>query len=385
MNVLTKKEFEELTKIEFTSCVSFFIPTHRRGVEVGKKQDQLVFKNQIKAVQEKLSQRGWEKKNIKEFLHPANELLKDKFFWRNQTEGLAIFLTHTYFNFFNLPFEVSDYFHIGQNFYLRPLVPSLVGSGDFYALSLNLHQISFYKGDRERLKEIPVDDLIPQRIEEVIGYDYKEKSLQFRTQKGNNKEAVFHGHGTWKGEFKKEEILKYFREVDKKITSLIHDKNIPLVIIGSDHHFSIYQKANTYPSILDIHMNINPKQINIKELHEKIWRQLYPLFDKVRIEKVKLFHYFNNTTRVSYDIQNILLAAIEGKIDTLFVRKGSEEWGILDKENNRVVIEDEQTESNISLINLAVTETIKNGGNVYEQIAETMPMPYVKLNAFYRF
>ncbi len=109
-------------------------------------------------------------------------------------------------------------------------------TGNFFVLGLNLHHITFYEGNRERLKEVYVD--APQQLEEVVGYDYKEKFLQFRSQHEGHGQASFHGQGEWKGEFKKDEILKFFREIDKKIIQLIGGKNIPLVIAGQEYFFS---------------------------------------------------------------------------------------------------------------------------------------------------
>lgn len=383
MKNLTKKEFENLAEERYSSCVSFYLPTHRSGMEVINEEDQLVFKNQLKTVGEKLEERGWEETNIKAFLQPAKDLLNDSIFWRKQTEGLAIFLSSNSLKYYNLPFQVEPYFHIARRFYLRPLVPAFSGSGKFYVLGLNLHHISFYEGDRQKLKEIHVEDLTPQRMEEVVGYDYKEKFLQFRSQ--GQGQAVFHGHGEWKGEFKKDEIFKFFQEIDKKIVQFIEGKNIPLFVVSQEYLFSIYKKANTYPPLLDDYLDLNPDHINISDLHEKIWNKLYVRFDQERIKKVELIHEFHKTPRTSFDLSEIIPAAVHGKVDTLFVQKGAEVWGLFDKSNNSIIVEEAQSDSNTSLINLAVVEVLRNGGQVYEQIAETMPMPYVELNALYRY
>jgi hypothetical protein len=390
MNYVTKKEFEKLAEEQYSSCVSFYLPTHRGGMEVINEQDRLVFKNQLKAVSEDFAKRGWEENNIATFLQPAKELMENPLFWRKQKEGLAIFLSSNSLKYYNLPFEVEPYFHIAREYYLRPLVPVFSGEGEFYVLGLNLHHISFYDGNREELKEVYVEDFTPQRMEEVVGYDYKEKFLQFRSQQEGHGQASFHGHGEWKGEFKKDEILRFFQEIDKKIVQFIGGKNIPLFVVGQGYLFSIYQKVNSYPHLLDEYLDLNPDHINISDLHEKIWNKLYHRFDQDRAKKVGLIQQFHNTPRTSFDLSEIIPAAIQGKVDTLFVQKGTEIWGIYDKSNDSIIVEEEQSDSNVSLLNLAIVEVLRNGGNVYEQIAETMPMPYVVkrivvLIVFYRY
>lgn len=383
MNILTKKEFENLAQEQYSTCVSFYLPTHRGGMEVINEEDHLAFKNQLKAVSEKLEEKGWEEKNIKEFLQPVKDLLDSPLFWRKQTEGLAVFLTNGFMEYYNLPFIVEPYFHIARGFYLRPLVPAFSGGGRYYVLGLNLQHISFFVGNRERLKELYVEDFIPQRMEEVVGYDYQEKFKQFRSQ--GYGQATFHGHGEWKGEFKKDEILRFFREVDKKIFKLIGGHHTPLFLVGVDYLVGLYRQANTYAHLMEEFLDLNPEHLDARDLHEKIWNKIFARFDRERVRKVELIHQFHNTPRTSFDLSEIIQEAVNGKVDTLFVRKGAEIWGLFDKQQNSVVAEEKQSDSNISLVNLAVTEVLRNGGNVYEQPAEAMPMPYVEMNALYRF
>ena len=383
MKALTKREFERLAATDSSSCVSFYLPTHRAGMEVINQLDSLVFKNQLKAVGEKLKGRGWDESNIIEFLAPAKELLNNSDFWHNQEDGLAIFLNHSSLDFYNLPFSVEPYFHISNRFYLRPITPLFSGNGDFFVLGLNLHHITFFKGNRERLKEVFID--APQQMEEVAGYDFEEKFLQVRSQHDGRKQGIFHGHGEWKGEIKKGEIEKFFREVDKSVNQLIGGKNIPLVTIGQEYLTSIYKKVNSYPHFIEEAIELDVEHLGLKELHEKIWQKLYARFDVQRVKKIETIKELHNTLKTSFDISEIIPAAINGKVDTLFVQKGAEIWGHFDKTNNSIILEEEQSVSNISLLNLAVIEVLQKGGTVYEQIAETMPLPYVALNALYRF
>jgi hypothetical protein len=383
MNSLTKKEFEKLTEDQHGYCISFYLPTHRSGMETLNEQDRLVFKNQLKEAGKMLVEKGWDEQNAGSFLQPAKELMESPSFWRNQTEGLAVFLNSSSMNYYNLPFKVDPYFHIERAFYLRPLIPAFSGDGRYYVLGLNLHQITFYLGNRERLKEIYVEDLAPQRMEEVVGYDYKEKFFQFRSQ--GYGQAAFHGHGEWKDEVKKDEILRFFREVDKKITQLIGDENIPLMVAGQDYLCGIYKQVNTYPHLLEEFIDINTEPLDAGELHKMVWEKIYVRFDHDRTEKIELINQFHNTPRTSFDLSEIIPAAIEGRVDALFLQQDAEIWGLFDKEKNSVIVEDRQTNSNTSLVNLAVVSVLQNGGKVYEQIAETMPVPFVEMNALYRY
>ena len=92
-----------------------------------------------------------------------------------------------------------------------------------------------------------------------------------------------------------------------------------------------------------------------------------------------------HTPKVSHQISDIIPAAIQGRIDTLFIRKGDKVYGTYNAKNNCVILDSEKDEINISLINLAAINTLLQGGNVF--IMETQDMPHNKrpLNAIFRF
>lgn len=47
-NLISRIDFTRLAKIHDQHCVSIYVPTHRAGEEVDKKQGQLLLKNRIK-------------------------------------------------------------------------------------------------------------------------------------------------------------------------------------------------------------------------------------------------------------------------------------------------------------------------------------------------
>lgn len=72
----------------------------------------------------------------------------------------------------------------------------------------------------------------------VVGSDYEQKSSQFKSQQKGHGYSVFYGHGEGKDE-NKTGINKYLREVDKGISKLLKGEKVPLVVAGADYLFSI--------------------------------------------------------------------------------------------------------------------------------------------------
>ena len=60
----------------------------------------------------------------------------------------------------------------------------------------------------------------------------------------------------------------------------------------------------------------------------------------------------------------MLNAAHDGRIDTLLVRPGVQQWGRYDAESRSAAEEDESTAKNYDLLDLAVVKTLQADGRV---------------------
>ena len=176
MNILTKEAFKELTDINAGRCLSIFLPTHRKGKEVLSGQDLLVLKNQLKAVKKEMKDRGYGDKECQDFLRPVDQLLLNKKVWSHQSDGLALFLSNGFMKTYELPINFEPFHYLSNEFYLKPLLPLLVENMDFYLLTLDLHEVKCYEGDHQSLDLIDLEGLLPSRLEEVVGYDYRQKN-----------------------------------------------------------------------------------------------------------------------------------------------------------------------------------------------------------------
>ena len=59
----------------------------------------------------------------------------------------------------------------------------------------------------------------------------------------------------------KENLLKYFRLIDRGLHDLFEDERAPLVLAGVEYLFPIYREANTYPRLIEEGIPGNPQGI----------------------------------------------------------------------------------------------------------------------------
>ncbi|MCJ7468308.1 MAG: hypothetical protein MUO53_16640 [Maribacter sp.] len=383
--MITKKKVLELSEIHSTFCVSIFIPTHRAGKETISGKDALNLKNQLKDIKLKLSQKGMSVQDIEKFVKPINDLVNDSKFWRHQSDGLVIFLSDNLYEKYTVPVYFEEFNYLSNEFYLKPLMPLFNSDGLFYLLTLKMDEVKFYEGTRHSITEIVIDDLVPSQIEDRVGYDYEQKSLQSRSHQGNKGDGMFHGHGDSESELKNE-LMRYFRAIDKGLMTILHDdQKPPLVVCSLDFHFPIYREVNSYQNLFPQHISGNPADKDVFLLHEEAWELLQPYFSKTRQEKLDQFSKFIGTGRTSSDINEILPAALEGNVDTLFLENRADIFGVYNPSTQEINIQDTHQIPNVSLMNLVAMKVLIKGGTVYLFEKEDMPDVSSKINALFRY
>jgi hypothetical protein len=379
-------KFNELARITEPYSISIFIPTHRAGKEVNEKVDQLNLKNQVQKVAKELEIRQLDNKQIDHFLDPVNKLVNDTGFWNNQSDGLAIFRNMSRFEYYALPVVFEEFTYMSDHFYLKPMISYLNDDGKYYLLALSLSEVKFYEGFPHQINEVEMDDLLPEKLQDVVGYDFEEKHLQVRSGQtpSNANEGLYHGHG--KGnEDVKPEILKYFRAVNEGLMEMIKNRKRPLVIACVDYLFPLYKEVNEYQNLWEEFIAGNPEHEDPVLLHEKARKLLNEYFTRDRESLKSTFEQALSNNLASYKEEEIIPSAYNKRIETLMVKNRENLWGLFDKESNTVKTREQQSQFKSCMLNFAAVHTILNGGKVYLMESDELPEPKSKLNAIFRF
>jgi hypothetical protein len=390
MPILTKEQFENLAKFDNNPCVSIFIPTQRMGKDVLEEKDKINLKSQWKKATEELKAMGFPKEKITAIGKPIDKLMDDRDFWRHQSDGLALFLADGFSEQFTLPVNFETFTYVADHFYLKPLVPMFNGDGRFYLLHLQMDEVKLYEATRYTIGEVEIADLVPDRLEDRVGYDYEQKNRKHKTQRnsiGVNPEGSSTQHGYEPAtRDDKNEILRFFRAVDKGIYEILNKENVPLVVACQDTYFPIYQEASRYKNLYPQVVPGNPEADyeNMFALHAAALDTIEPYFRKEKEDKMKEFRELN-PSRTSTSISEIIPAIYEGKVDTLFLQNREDIWGDYNENMASVDVHEERRNGSVSLMNLAAKKVIEQNGKVYLIEHEFMPDKNSKVNAVYRY
>ena len=90
------------------------------------------------------------------------QLMRDDQFWRNQSEGLAIFIAEGFFRYIKLPFTPEKECIVNNSFYLINLLRVLNTNSkdEFYLLLIRRDKTKLYKADTRGLQELEAEALL---------------------------------------------------------------------------------------------------------------------------------------------------------------------------------------------------------------------------------
>ncbi len=386
MNILPKSELDTLINITNAPCTSIYMPTHRSGPEA--EQDIILFKNLVREAEQKLLAIGKKANDIKALLAPTQTLQVDSFFWRHQSDGLALFFAPNFFRYFRLPLFFKQTVIVSDHFYITPLLPLFIADGRFYILSLSKKHIRLFHCTRLSIREVELLK-VPKSIDEIMKFSVPDKDFSCHAVgiKGSGGgTAIFHGHGSAPDAItRKKQILDFYQQVSKYLSKFLKGERAPIVMAGVDFQRALYREASSYPSLLPEGINGSPEGMTPEELHDKAWSLVEPYFKNALDTAIAQFRNATNTERVSTSLPDIVLAAYQGRIEILFVTSGiPQQWGHFDPNTGNVEIHPTRVNGDKGLQNLAAIYTLSKGGAVYVVESREAPV-HAPLAALYRY
>ncbi|HVB73012.1 MAG TPA: hypothetical protein VNE38_05600 [Ktedonobacteraceae bacterium] len=368
MNIPTKSELRYLMEPHESPCITIVLSTDRTGME--SQSDQLKLRNVIRETEQRLHERGL--RSTGDMLEPIEALLETEAFWQHLSDGLAIFRSPRLFRSYRVPLQVKDRVVISDHFFLKSLLPLLVDDRRFYVLALSQNAVRLMEGTHYSIQEIALPEAVPHSLAEALKYDdIEENDVRHHSSssgavvgKGGRRAAIFHGQGVGTDDLK-DQLLRYFQQVNRGLHELLRNEMAPLVLAGVDYLIPIYRQANTYPHLVDQEISGNHDKQKAETLREQAWAIVEPILLKQEHEAVARYQDMAGTWLASDAIEEVLPAASYGRVESLFVALDQEQWGSFDPATNTVALHIEAEAGDVDLLDVAATQTLIHGGKVY--------------------
>jgi len=372
MDTLTKDDIRRLLEYHNGLCMSIYLPTHRAGAATQKNPVRL--KNLLRDAEERLRNEGFSSAEVEDFLRPARALERDRIFWQEQSDGLAVFVAaHLYHNY-RLPLAFDERVTIASRFYIRPLL-SLAGTDEhFYVLAISQNEVRLLRCTRFDVEDIELPN-VPTSLASALQDDDPERQLQHHTgaSASAGQGAIYHGHGTGSDEFEKENIRRYLRKVDEGLQEILRSERVPVVLAGVEYLHPLYKEANTYPHLIEGRITGNPEKLSPRALHAQAWPLVESHLDEERKAALHEYAELAASNLASTDPMEIVPAASHGRTKTLFVADGPEVWGVFNEDEHAVELHKKPGPDDEELLDLAAAHTLLKGGEVFIVAPNKMP------------
>lgn len=327
MDLFTREDLQVLVQSEVDPCVSVLMPTARAMPE--KRQNQVRFRKLVREAEEGLVTAGLNASQAKEAVAPARELAENALIWRNVGDGMAAFIAPGFFHHYHLPLALAERVVIGHPFHVKPLLPLLTYDGEFHVLALSKKESRLLRCSRQTHIRCQPEEM-PKSLAEILQYDVWEKHLDFHTRapkRGDRREAIFHGDEAG-SDVRKDRVSDYINAVEKGVHEHLGEKRTPLVLAGVAYLQGAYRKVASYPALAERGITGNPDKVSDEELHRRGWEVVRPLLeDEPYRQAVERHGALIPDGRSVSAVAEVVKAALQGLLDTLFVDVDDRRWG----------------------------------------------------------
>lgn len=375
-----RRELRALLEREAAPCVTITMPVERAWNRTRENQSRLraLVDGARGALKEGPAADG--SLDAEALVEPAAGLVDDPAFWDADADGLLVCLAPGEATIRHLPFAPSELSVADVRLHVRPLWRRLEPDGRFYVLALSLGGAALLRASRYGAEAVDLGDA-PLTLAEATKYDERTGTLRFHTGAppagGGRRAAIFHGQDDpGDAAVVKEEVLQFLRTLDNAVRGVLDQDATPppLVLAGTDALRGLYRKVNKYRHVADegvggdllVGGGTDPDGGPIwddEALREKGWAAVRPHFEDERRRAADRFRAHPEQTAANEG--SALLAAAEGRVDTLFVPEELQVWGAFDAEAHSVGVHAERQPGDTELLNAAAAFTLRAGGSVH--------------------
>jgi hypothetical protein len=374
MNVVGRNQLESLVRLEGSPCVSIFLPLAGGGPATAH-EDQVRYRNLLRAAELELLERGWSREAADDFLAPAAALLAEKRPWDGPAGGLAVFLAPGFLRPARVELALAERCEVGERFVVRPLLPLTDRVDRFYVLAASLASLRLIEATPEGARTLELPG-VPHSFREAMGELAYHSDVSAHTSSPGalgRRSAIFHGHGDADEEHFKDDVFNYFRRALEAIESVIPEPGAPVVLAAVERHLPALRRAGRRLRFLDEALIGNPELDSDAELARRA-RELVDGEVSRRIDR-ELVRWVDarDGGRTELEVERIVVAADQGRVDTLFVGAEAKRWGSYERDLGRVAVHEGREPGDLDLLDLAASRTLATGGDVHQLPLGTLP------------
>lgn len=357
----------ELSRTEHPPAISLFVPCAEPGSDGEKAR--ITLENELAEARARLEH--LDARDRESLMAPLDGL--HEHVRRYGRGAVAAFRNRERFEILSTHDPVEAQVEVSSQFLLKPLVAESTRDLELVVLAITLDNVRAFRASRDQMTALPLSNDVPKSLEDAVGHEVESGTLQHHGagrgttgarvvgRGAGTDQGIFHGHGAGKDE-RKDEIQTFIARLTKSLADEPLP-DLPIVLAGVDYETAMFRAhAGDLRVLDDLTIDLSPDGCSDAELHEAAIEALDHLSDRRRADAWQRVVEPERFELVARDLDDVLRAGVQGKIDTLFVRPDASLRGRYDRDALRLTRDDDGPED---LYNHAVCLTLQHGGRVY--------------------
>jgi len=367
-------------------CLSLYQATHRSHPD--NAQDPIRFKNLVKELERSLSN-NLHKNEYETFLEPFHRLANDEHFWQHTLDGLAILAKKDQFQVFKLQRTTPDFAVVSDSFHIKPLLRQTQTMDRFQILCITRQAVQMFEGNRDVIDHIVMGDDFPSTMEQALGEEREAGTLSMASYRlgaaARTSAAMFHGHGG-RAEAVEVDTERFFRVVDRAIIEQVSKQSqLPIVLAALPEYQGVFRKISHNTQLLKDGISIDPTSLSVEELRQRAWQIVEPVLQERVTTEIARFKKAHGTGLASDNIQSILAAILDGRVQTLFISADQRIAGRILREQKQIeFLDDFSAPDTEDVLDDLAEMTIRRSGKLWVLPKNAMPTD-TGIAAIYRY
>lgn len=293
--------------------LSIYLPTHPSSNSQALDQDITRFKNALK---EAKNNPAYNEQELGDTVKSLYKLVDDVEFWKKQRLGLALFVNSDGYEYYHLPYEVTEATYVTDKFVVSPLAFLQSMASEFYVLDVNLTKPRLFTSNFDTLIAIN-EDAMPASFQDTIARDEYKATLQhMAAPRGSGGDNRIHGHGP--EEALDHDTAQYLTLLADTVNKLLVNQDGPLLLMGEQSRVGNLRPRLKYEQLLPHSIDGNFETYTPQDLYDAAIKTMQ---DYETTERQKLVEQFLSSppNLVVAGLSEITEAVNAGQIQRIYV------------------------------------------------------------------
>lgn len=313
------KKLNGLKKVNAENCVSIILNTHRTAPD--NQKDSITLKNLIKDAEERLMN-SLDKKKAQLIVESLTKL-EASIDHNHNLESLILFVNveEKIAEYMRLPIAVVDRVIIGDTFATRDLLRAIHLTSSYYVLVLSQQKVRLIQAIND---EVIKEFASPFPLENTGFYTNAGRETSYAARQTNL-------------------MADFFNLVDKEVNTIRKENPLPVLICTDEANFHEYLKiADDKDSIFEAHLSGNKLDEKAASIVKETWPVIKDATEKRNTHRKSELDKAVGSGRFLSDVNEIMSAIKEGKVQTLFVQQGLFQPAVMENGSVKLLAENDE-------------------------------------------